>query len=67
MTVLSTVLCWKELDRMRLAKVRSIFWILVIGDDFDTILLSHIRVMAVFGGCRWVEVGREEDLLFDEN
>ena len=67
MIVLSTVLCWKELDVMRSVKVWSIFWYLVIGDDVDIILLSHIWAMIVFEGCRWVEVGREEDLLFDEN
>ena len=65
--VLSTVLCWNELGRIRLAKVWSIFWFLWIGYDVDTILLSHIWDMAVFGDCRWVEVGMEVDLLFDEN
>ena len=64
--VLSTVLCWNELGRIWLAKVWSIFWFLLIGYDVDTILLSHIWAMAVLGGCRWVDVGREEDLLFDE-
>ena len=65
--VLSTVLCWNELIRIRLAKVWSIFWFLWIGYDVDTILLSHIWDMTVFGDCRWVEVGMEVDLLFDEN
>ena len=67
MVVLSTVVCWNWLENVWLAKVCSIFWFSFVGYDVGTILISHIWARSICGGCRWVEIGRELLLLFDEN